>query len=460
MNKIFKLLAVLMLFSALSTGSITVHAETPVAQIVGGNTYASLEAAVEAAGKAEKPVEIELLANTALAGAVTIGDNITLDLNGKTLDLGNYNLTLSTSGKVVDSVGGGLLTTSSGKFDSSTQIAVYDTTKSGYVVADIKHQEAILSEASTGTFTLVFKPDFGTTANSLFAKSGTDAGVSIQILLSYDEGDDLYFTYTSDMIKDVYTNGGKAFYITITNFTNFTNVKATPLIVPSLGTECRGTPYTLISESSIYKDLDLDLSNWNTNNSTRITFNANAEGGFSALNGSGPAVVYTDKVSNSCIYRFSMKLDFKESYIVFGLRQKSTAQHAAHANSKKAYAFNIDNDKSVLYRGSLALSGGSHSFEKLSQRDYGFENGRWYDVEMGAIDYVNEETGATGVRIYFKVDDTVLYDVCDYEATWTDLGIESLWEEGYFTFYARAAGASVELAPYGQGLASAEGTEP
>ena len=247
MNKIFKLLAVLMFFSALWAGNMTVHAETGVAQIVGGDTYASLGAAIEEAGTHESAVEIDLLADTALTSAVTINDNVTLDLNGKTLNLGSYDLSLSTSGKVIDSVGGGLLTTSGGKFNSTTQMAVYDTTNSGYVVADVKHQEKILSEASTGTFTLVFKPDFGETANSLLGSSGTDAKVSIQILLSWDGGSQT-FTYDSnecDMIKDVYANNGKAFYITVTNFENVSNVKVTPLIVPSLGTECRGTEHTL-----------------------------------------------------------------------------------------------------------------------------------------------------------------------------------------------------------------------
>ncbi len=252
MNKIFKLLAVLMLFSALSTGSMTVHAETvDVAQIVGGNTYASLEAAVEAAGTPESAVEIELLADTALTSAVIINDNVILDLNGKTLNLSSYDLSLSTSGKVVDNSDAqtGLLTTSGGKFNSNTQMAVYNTAKSGYVVADIKHQEAILTEASTGEFKLVFKPDFGTTVNSLLGNSGTDAKVNIRILLSWDGGSQT-FTYTSDMIKDVYTNSGRAFYITVTNFTNVANVKATPQIVSDLGADCRGTAHTLTEKAA------------------------------------------------------------------------------------------------------------------------------------------------------------------------------------------------------------------
>ena len=257
------LLAVLMLFSALSTGGITVHAETPVAQI-GETTYTSLESAVEAAGKPTEAnsVEIELLADTALAKDVTIENYITLDLNGHTLDLGSCDLSLGSSGKVVDSSNGqtGLLTTSDGNFNSSTQMAVYDTTQSGYVVADIKHQEAILSEASTGTFKLVFKPDFGKTANSLLGSSGTEAKVSIQILLSFDGGEDQTFFYDSDMIKDVYDNRGKAFYITVTNFTNVSNVKVTPLIVPSLGTECRGTQHTLTAATVAAESVTLDKS--------------------------------------------------------------------------------------------------------------------------------------------------------------------------------------------------------
>ena len=249
-----RLLAVLMLFSALLAGSMTVHAETAGVAQIGSETYASVEAAVSAANEATTAVEIDLLVNTAIKSDVTINDNITLDLNGKTLDLGSYNLSLSTSAKVVDNSNtkAGLLTTSGGKLNSSTQMAVYDTTNSGYVVADIKHQEAILSEASTGTFKLVFKPDFGETANSLLGNSGTEAKVSVQILLSWDGGSQT-FTYDSDMIKNVYANSGRAFYITVTNFANVANVKVTPKIVSDLGADCRGTACTLTEATVVNK---------------------------------------------------------------------------------------------------------------------------------------------------------------------------------------------------------------
>ena len=83
------------------------------------------------------------------------------------------------------------------------------------------------------------------------------------------------------------------------------------------------------------------------------------------------------------------------------------------------------------------------------------ENDKWYNVELGAVDYVSE-TGEKGVKIYFKLNDTVIFEEYDYESSWTELGIESLWDEGYFTVYPGPVGSTFELAPYGKGTATTE----
>ena len=85
MNKIFKLLAVFMLFATLSAGSMTVQADeaSTVAQI-GSTEYISLETAIRDAVAGDT---IKLLSTIDMGESASIapGKAITIDLNGCTL---------------------------------------------------------------------------------------------------------------------------------------------------------------------------------------------------------------------------------------------------------------------------------------------------------------------------------------------------------------------------------------
>lgn len=266
MNKIFKLLAVFMLFSALSAGSMTVQADdttSGVAQI-GEMTYATFAGAVaaanEAAINATEKVEIDLLADITLGSDVTIEDNITLDLNANTLDLNGYKLTISSylvsnSGNVVDNstTKTGFLKVSSDKCAlnlTNSQIPVYDGS-TGYAFATITHQQATPAVEEDDAFELVFRPYFGSAdINALLAK-GDDAKVYIGIRLTWTDANGNTQTkdlkYTNDMVKAVYAIDSKmAFYIKATQITDFANLTVTPLVKPitsegtSTSTECLG----------------------------------------------------------------------------------------------------------------------------------------------------------------------------------------------------------------------------
>ena len=267
------LLAVLMLFSALSTGSITVHAETPVAQI-GETTYISLAEAITEAGApatSENAVEIKMLANITLEADVTTGNYIFLNLNGYTLDLSGSTLSIyglvSNNGKVVDSSNGktGLLKASSFVATAKNgQMPVYNTEKGGYMFADIEHQELDKSDASTGTFKLVFKPYFGAEINKLLKSGSVTTGVNIGIRLEWTDANDQAQSkelwYSDAMVQEVYTNN-RAFYIEATGVGSFSNLKITPLVESKLGTECLGDT-TYEGDPTIYYETDHENSTY------------------------------------------------------------------------------------------------------------------------------------------------------------------------------------------------------
>ena len=133
MNKIYKLLAVFMLFAALSAGSMTAQAATTdaVAQI-GSNTYTSLSDAITATDT-DNAVEIDLLAAVDLTEEITINSNVTLDLNGCTLTTSS-SITVAPGGNVVDNseTKSGLLKlgdNSTIDWTTNSQMPVYNTEK-------------------------------------------------------------------------------------------------------------------------------------------------------------------------------------------------------------------------------------------------------------------------------------------------------------------------------------------
>ena len=290
MNKIFKsqkrvkkynanrfvacLLAVLMLFSALSTGSITVHAtETPVAQI-GETTYTSLTEAITEAGTpatSEDAVEIKMLANITLDADVTIGDYIFLNLNGYTFDLNGHTLDLSShtedsyelvanGGNVIDGSNNkaGLLKLGSGTCSLSAnnaQMPVYNTQKSGYVFATMTEQVKRTSAMGAEAFELIFRPYFGTSEiNQLLANDSNATGVSIGIHLEWTDKNaatqkrELEYYDSEDAEKEdvvgvVYSDTNKAFYINVTEYDSFKNLTITPLVKSELGVEWSPTEF-------------------------------------------------------------------------------------------------------------------------------------------------------------------------------------------------------------------------
>ncbi|MBR4061288.1 MAG: carbohydrate binding domain-containing protein [Lachnospiraceae bacterium] len=236
------LLAVLMFFSALPTGSMTVQAgamDGNVAQIVGGNSYTSLELAIDAANDNDI---IMLLDNIDLGAEASIAPNkaITIDLNGRFLKAYAFNAYGKT--KIIDgseSKTGVLKVTNFIPAADNGQMPVYNDTD-GYMFATMVEQVERISKVGDDTFKLIFKPYFGTTAmNKLLEKGGKTAQVSICIRLEWtdEEGNtqSKELEYADEMVKEVYAGKNKAFYIEASGATQFDNLTITPLVKSNMG---------------------------------------------------------------------------------------------------------------------------------------------------------------------------------------------------------------------------------
>ena len=251
MNKIFKLLAVLMLFSALSAGSMTVQAETTdgyVVQINDGDKYISLDAAITAANAGDT---IKLL-DTIDLGAEDIapGKAITIDLNGYILKASAFN---ASGASVVDSSTektGVLKVTNCVLDEANTQMPIYNGTD-GYAFATMTEQVHRVSEVGADPFKLIFKPDFGA-VNELLANGSDAAKVSIGINLEWTGAEaPAKLVYTDDMVKTVYGNSGKAFYIELTGFSNVDDLTITPIVESHLGTTWSETEFNAEVEETV-----------------------------------------------------------------------------------------------------------------------------------------------------------------------------------------------------------------
>ena len=264
MNKIYKLLAVFMLFAALSAGSMTVQAgETDAVAQIGETTYPSLDAAITNAGT-NTEVEIDLLEAVELKDAITINSNVTLDLNGCTLTTSS-SITVAPGGNVVDNseTKSGLLKLGDSgtiTWTTNSQVPVYNTEKEGYAFATMTEQVYRKSERGADTFELIFKPDFGA-LNDLMAKGSVATKVDIGVNLEWTDAEGtsktaqlVYTEDMDDMVQTVYTaNSGKAFLLTATGANSFDNLTITPMVKSKLGTEWSDSEVN----ASVYHKVDL-----------------------------------------------------------------------------------------------------------------------------------------------------------------------------------------------------------
>ena len=211
-----------------------------VAQI-GDVGYTSLQ---EAIGCAVSGDTIKLLGGViATANETIINSNITLDLNGYTLDMGsNY---LISYGDVVDNSTNkaGRLKVDSTKGELSknnSQMPIYIDGE-GYMLATMKAQATKTISTDLASFTNISRPSFGAEYAAKVANGA--AAAKLQFILRLDWGtvtDGKYqyyqeFSYSDTLVQNVYTNG-KAFSVTVNGLTNYAaSMKVTELVISDLG---------------------------------------------------------------------------------------------------------------------------------------------------------------------------------------------------------------------------------
>ena len=214
-----------------------------VAQIEDGEKYVTLaeaiSAATEAAASATEDVVITLL-DDASEENLTIGEKITLDLNGKTLTASSL---ATFKGNVVDNSNekSGLLivgknddgTTKCSFSTANTQMPVYNG--EGYVFATITPQETFSIEGTDDStvYNLVFRPFFGSekTIQNALSIDGNDIEDQFKVILRLtwkDGSQDLI--YDDEMVQQVYDNK-KAFYINASGVKSFDGLTITPMVV-------------------------------------------------------------------------------------------------------------------------------------------------------------------------------------------------------------------------------------
>ena len=206
---------------------------------ISNTKYASLEKAIENAAVEDT---ITLLDDIVYDGALVIGNNITLDLNGNTLTAKS---TATFGGNVVDNSDGkaGRLkvdaengTLSAG----NSQIPIYIAGE-GYMFATMLGQASVTK--TEDSFTVISRPSFGDAYSKL--AGGADAA-KLQFIIRLDWGtvtDGKYqyyqeFKYNEDTVKAVYNvDTPKAFSVTVNGLSEYKETMKVTVLVRSTDLE-------------------------------------------------------------------------------------------------------------------------------------------------------------------------------------------------------------------------------
>lgn len=225
---------------------------------VNATYYSSL---TEVIGSAEAGAEIDLLADIIASSDVTVNENVTLDLNGYTMDMGsNY---LLSEGDVVDNSPG---KTGRLKIDTYTaeevaegnelsigtpkaklaannsHMPIYISSESAYMLANMTAQASAPEIATDlSSFSRVSRPSFGTAHVGKLQDGATKAG--LQFILRLDWGtvtggvyeNNLEFSYSDELVGKIYTNG-TVFSVTVNGLENYaSSMKVIEYVISDLG---------------------------------------------------------------------------------------------------------------------------------------------------------------------------------------------------------------------------------
>lgn len=204
----------------------------------GTTKYTTVQEAIDAASDAAGGGTVTLLSSITVptTAGITVKNDVTLDLNGKTITDEGGGVAAVGDAHIVDSSTGktGLIATTKNGIvlnPSNKEMPVWieetdaegNTTRSGYAFETISEVKQTGS-AADGTYTYICLPKFATA--SIAEMIGTDGaaahGLSVNVVLTYDNDETtigkITLTWSDDDVKTVYSGNEKAFYAWITNY--------------------------------------------------------------------------------------------------------------------------------------------------------------------------------------------------------------------------------------------------
>lgn len=208
------------------------EAETEVAQF-GNVSYKSVQKALDEASASGGVVT--LIAN-AIESGISVASGVTLDLNGYTLTANNA-IGFDNSHIIDNSTtNAGILKCSQVILNkSNSQMPIWNGVD-GYVFVAMKNQ-AKTPTISNDTFTVTFRPAFGTVHATYFSDGASDNGITICCEFEWDAGSEKYsqlYTYSDDSIATTYGNN-KAFVFNVTNVSAYPNYKVRLKVTSNTG---------------------------------------------------------------------------------------------------------------------------------------------------------------------------------------------------------------------------------
>ena len=132
------------------------------------------------------------------------------------------------------------------------------------------------------------------------------------------------------------------------------------------------------------------------------------DGELQISNDSSTEAIYDPGVGLRDILCFQFKQENFSAWWGFALAQTNTSEYITDAQCTDGYLLCFSGNQIELQK-----RNGGNNFGNLAvvTNDGLFEAGKWYDLQMGAI---NNADGS--VRIYFKINDTVVFDYTDSDA--------------------------------------------
>ena len=179
------------------------------------------------------------------AGQVIVPKNVTLDLNGFTLIAG---VVIVMEGQLADSKNGtGKLVVSEDMLavtgDNGGVLPIWDPDNSCYVFARPSYQQLMNVAEDLSYAKYIFVPYLDGVTTAMLADGGADNGISVKVLLTWNEGaSQQIYTFSDELVAQVYSgNYALVFQLTITGFTGIEDMTVCAVVESSAGGKSANT---------------------------------------------------------------------------------------------------------------------------------------------------------------------------------------------------------------------------